>query len=249
MPEPNNAGPGVSPPKRSAGLVARRGLVRYSAVELLVALGLLLVGAPFVEHFRSGDLIEGVLITVVLVSAVLAVGGRHRSLAVALALVLPVIVGKWANHLWPERVPPVAFLAPGLLFILFVILRLLRFILGARRIDTEVLCAGIATYLMLGLLWSFAYILTARLDPKAFLFTVGPDSSHLMKGFTSLYFSFITLSTVGYGDIVPASSVARMLSMTEAVTGTLYMATLIARLVSLYSSSAATDQTKPGREP
>jgi hypothetical protein len=57
-----------------------------------------------------------------------------------------------------------------------------------------------------------------------------------MNAFTSLYFSFITLSTVGYGDIVPASKVARMLAMVEAMFGMFYMAMLIARLVSLYSS-------------
>jgi hypothetical protein len=57
-----------------------------------------------------------------------------------------------------------------------------------------------------------------------------------MNGFTSLYFSFITLSTVGYGDIVPASEVARMLAMVEAMFGMFYMTVLVARLVSLYSS-------------
>jgi voltage-gated potassium channel Kch len=62
-----------------------------------------------------------------------------------------------------------------------------------------------------------------------------------MSGFTAIYFSFITLTTVGYGDIVPVSTVARMLTSTEAMTGTLFMAVLIARLVSLYSTQPPTD--------
>jgi hypothetical protein len=62
-----------------------------------------------------------------------------------------------------------------------------------------------------------------------------------MTGFTGLYFSFITLSTVGYGDITPVSRAARLLTAMEAVTGLLYVAVLIARLVSLYS------RTKPDR--
>jgi voltage-gated potassium channel len=57
-----------------------------------------------------------------------------------------------------------------------------------------------------------------------------------MDGFTGLYFSFTTLSTVGYGDILPVSSVARMLAMVEAMFGMFYVTLLIARLVSLYSS-------------
>ena len=126
-----------------------------------------------------------------------------------------------------------------MLFLAFVVANLLLFILRAVRIDSEVLCAGIAGYLMLGLLWAGAYALTADLVPGAFLFGSGPASGEGMKGFTSLYFSFITLSTVGYGDIAPVSSVARMLAMLEAITGTLYMAVLIARLVSLHSSAPA----------
>lgn len=57
-----------------------------------------------------------------------------------------------------------------------------------------------------------------------------------MKGFTALYFSFVTLSTVGYGDIAAVSNPARLLAMVEAVIGVFYTTILIARLVSLYSS-------------
>ena len=60
---------------------------------------------------------------------------------------------------------------------------------------------------------------------------------HSMNGFTGFYFSFITLSTVGYGDITPVSRAARWLAAMEAMTGLLYVAVLIARLVSVYSSA------------
>ncbi len=211
---------------------------RYPVAVFLVALVISLVSAPFDELFRDGDLVEAARLTVVLVSALGLMGGGRRGVAWGLALVLPALVGKWVSHFHPSLVPPAAFLAPGLLFLLFVILHLLRFILRAPRIDSEVLCAGLATYLMLGLAWAFAYMLVARLEPASFGFTSGPAASQSMKGLTALYFSLITLSTVGYGDIVPVSGAARMLTMMEAVTGTLYVATLIARLVSLYSSRA-----------
>ncbi len=69
-----------------------------------------------------------------------------------------------------------------------------------------------------------------------------------MSGFTGFYFSFVTLSTVGYGDITPVSKVARMLAAMEAMTGLLYVAVLIARLVSLYSSPKS-DPGIPKSEP
>ena len=62
-----------------------------------------------------------------------------------------------------------------------------------------------------------------------------------MNGFNGFYFSFITLSTVGYGDITPVSKVARMLAAMEAMTGLFYVAILIARLVSLYSAPGSTE--------
>ncbi len=209
---------------------------RYPVASFLGALVVSFVSAPFDELFRDGDLVEAARLTVILVSALGAMGGSRRQVAWGLMLVLPALAGKWLNHLHPALLPPAVYLAPSLLFILVVIRHLLRFILRAPHIDSEVLCAGMATYLMLGLLWAFAYILIARLNPAAFAFTAGPAASQSMKGLNALYYSFITLSTVGYGDIVPVSGVARMLAMMEAITGTLYVATLIARLVSLYSS-------------
>jgi hypothetical protein len=123
----------------------------------------------------------------------------------------------------------------GLLFIGFVVVQLLRFIVYAARVDSEVLCAAVAGYLLSGFAWSLAYALLGRLDPNSFVFTLAPQSGQSMNGFTGLYFSFITLSTVGYGDIIPVSEVARMLAIVEAMFGTFYMTLLIARLVSLYS--------------
>jgi len=151
--------------------------------------------------------------------------------------VAPAVIGQWLTYWWPDEILiHVVTHAAGLLFIGFVVIELLRFILYAPRVDAEVLCAAVAGFLLSGLAWSLAYILLDRLDPNSFVFTLSSKNGYSMNGFTSLYFSFITLSTVGYGDIVPASGVARMLAMVEAMFGMFYMAMLIARLVSLYSS-------------
>ena len=173
----------------------------------------------------------------VVLFGLLALSDRRSTLVWGIVLVTPALARKWVNHWRPELVPAWLYLAPALLFCIFVVLHLLRFILRAPRIDSEVLCAGVAGYLMVGLLWAGAYIFTAQLVPGSFVFSVGPAASGSMKGFTALYYSVITLTTVGYGDIVPVSGAARMLAMTEAMTGALYLAVLVARLVSLYSSA------------
>jgi len=214
---------------------------RLSAVELLIALGLLFFSLPFVEEIKGGDIIVSILLSLVLISAVLAVANRCRTFVVAVLLAIPAVVGRWINHFRPHLLPPAIFLVAGLVLVAFVVANLLRFILRAPSVNAEVLCASISAYLMLGLMWTMAYWLVDQLTPGgAFSFNTnaGPQS---INGFNAFYFSFITLSTVGYGDITPVSRIARWLAAMEAMTGLLYVAVLIARLVSLYSSPKSDD--------
>lgn len=222
-------------------LIRRLGLFRFSMAALLAALVMLLAASPFMEMLQSGQRIEAVVMTLVLISAVQAVGKRRRVLTLAVVLLVPALTGRWLNHLHPDMVSRNWFLVSALVFVLFIILQLLAFILTSPRVNAEVLCAGVSTYLLLGLMWAFIYELVAsatqNFNPQqpAFVFNV-PGPAHVMQGFTSIYFSFVTLSTAGYGDIVPVSDVARMFASLEAITGSLFIGVLIARLVSLYSA-------------
>ena len=209
---------------------------RFSTVELLVALALLFFFFPFVEEVKGGDVIISILLSLVLLSAVLAVADRKGVFFIALVLAIPAIAGRWISHFRPDLVPPPVFLVAGLALIAFVVANLLRFVLRAPSVNTEVLCASISAYLMLGLMWTVAYWLVAQLTPGgAFAFNTNAGKQS-MSGFDAFYFSFITLSTVGYGDITPISKIARWLAAMEAMTGSLYVAVLIARLVALYRS-------------
>jgi len=217
------------------------GVSRFSAVQLLIALGFLLICAPFVEELEGGELIVSGLFSLVLLAGVVAVAGRKRDLVIAIAIAIPAIAARWINHFHPNRVAVLVFLIGALVLITFVIGHLLRFILRAPSVDVQVLCASISAYLMLGLLWTVAYWLVDKLTPGgAFSFNANAGERS-MNGFTGLYFSFITLSTVGYGDITPVSRIARWLAAMEAMTGLLYVAVLIARLVSLYSTPKSDD--------
>lgn len=217
-------------------LHARVGLTRYSAVEFLIVLVLLLVVTPLIQGLSHAVLIEGMLLTLVLGSAVLVVGADRRTLVIAIALSVPAILAKWMHHFLPDIVPAAVFPVAAVAFVGFVVFNLLQFILKASQVDAEVLCAGIATYLTLGLLWAFAYVLVSSVTPHAFSMT-GVSDKYVMNGFDALYFSYVTLSTVGFGDIAPVSPAARMLAVLESLSGTIYLAVLVARLVSMYSST------------
>jgi hypothetical protein len=214
-------------------LAAGFGLLPYSGAWFLVALILLFVTAPFVGELKDGPVIDAALMTVVFCVGVMAVGGSRRTLVWAIVLVMPALIGRWIEHFRPGLLPGAIPIAAFLIFVVFLIQHFLRFILRARRVNSEVLCVAVSTYLLLALLWSSAYVLVAQLIPESF-FEHHVDS-HPLLGFEAIYFSTITLTTVGYGDVSPASPPARMLAMMEAITGTMYVAVLIARLVSVYT--------------
>lgn len=211
------------------------GRFRYSAVEMLVALILLLVTAPFVERLPAGGLIELLLMTAVMVSAVLAVGGNRRSLAIAIVLAVPPLAFRWIGIVVDGGVVPLPAQAmPGVLFFGYVIWRILRAIHAAPRVDSNILCAGISAYLMLGVAWAALYQGVASMVPGAFALNGAPIDPEQTGGFVFLYFSFTTLTTLGLGDVVPVAPEARMLAMLEAATGVLFVAVLLARLVAMH---------------
>ena len=107
-------------------------------VQLLIALALFIFFAPFVEEIKGGDLIVSILLSLVLISAVLAVAGRRSTLIIALLLAIPALVGRWINYFRPELVPPAVFLTAGLALIAFVVANLLRFVLRAPSVNADV---------------------------------------------------------------------------------------------------------------
>ncbi|MGH7289419.1 MAG: potassium channel family protein, partial [Myxococcota bacterium] len=106
---------------------------------------------------------------------------------------------------------------------------LLANVLAAGRVDGERICAALCVYLLAGIAFGGIFATLDALGPGS-LAGVGPIDLD-----DAVYFSFVTLATLGYGDIAPATSATRALAVLEAVFGQLYLAVLIARLVSLYA--------------
>ncbi|WP_041401677.1 potassium channel family protein [Planctopirus limnophila] len=230
----------ASPARQNSGSPSKpRALpIRYSTFELLGSLILLFLAAPFLERMPQKDLIESVLITLVMTMAIIAVSEKKSALIVALSLAIPTLAMKWINHFSPRLLGPEIHLVTTTIFFLYVIAQLLKYIVRAPQVDQRVVCAAICGYLMLGMAWIPLYMLADDLaiSGVAFQFSTPSEPDHRMHAFNALYFSFITLTTAGYGDIIPISPLARMLAMIEAITGVFYMAILVSRLVSVYST-------------
>ena len=107
----------------------------------------------------------------------------------------------------------------------------LRHVTRAPVVTFDVLCGALTVYLLIGVAWAVTYDLMLIADPGALAVTASGSHEAWSQ---ALYFSFTTLTTLGYGDVLAVSPVARMWATIESVAGTFYMALLVARLVSLY---------------
>ncbi len=192
---------------------------------------LLFVVYPFFQPDFFGQLVVSISMSLLLLSSALATAGRRTRLLVLGLAVLP-IVARWLYHFWPSRLFLDAYLGLTLAYLGFTAFALLRQVLKGGRVSSHRVRGAVAAYLVLGLAWAFLYALVELHQPSSFDF--GSSFADVSRWIgTLVYFSYVTLSTLGYGDVTPVGSLARHFAVLEALVGQLYLVVLLARLVSL----------------
>ncbi len=205
-----------------------KGLSIFSA---LLVIGVFVL-PPFEPTGSGRGLAGSVLYALLLVSGVRALGADRLVGLVLMPVALLTLVVELGS--WVASLPEALVQGMGLLSLLLFLAVVLNQTLRGGPITYHRLNGAVAAYLLLGLIFAHAYSLLALLRPGAFS---GPVS--VVDGPRAFfYFSFVTLTTTGYGDVLPVHPVARALVTLEAVTGTLYVAITLARLVSLAVSRA-----------
>jgi len=201
----------------------------YLFVSLI---GLIVIG-PLVSETSKGRLLLSAGHVLVLVSAVAAVGRRTTPFVIALLLGLPALAFHVRTAIVAEGQVHgfLAFAAFFIAFYIAAIVYLLRYAFSPEVMTDDKLFAGASVYLLLGVGWAMAYAVIQRLEPATFgvLADGAPHSFHDL-----LFMSFGYLTSNGSGDIVIAGTKAKTLAILEQVTGTLYVAILIARLAGIY---------------
>ncbi|QYZ80469.1 two pore domain potassium channel family protein [Methanofollis formosanus] len=203
---------------------------------LTLPLVLLLVLYPYLEETGGGMLALKIISSATLVTAVYAVSERRGPLYFAIFLAVPAIGIGWSDYFIQA---PALALAEGLSSILlysFTTLAIFGSILRGRLTD-DMIFGAVAIYLLMGITWANAYAVAATVSPDAFLVGHGGGAGGATVFSDFLYFSFITLATVGYGDITPLLAPVRSLAYLEAVAGSLFMAVFIARLIGALASN------------
>ncbi len=204
---------------------------------LLVFLCLaLFVGSPLADAGSAGELAFDVLFSLLLVSGVVTVGKRPLLTGFVAALTVATLVLRWAGLRSPGSASQLAGFALSIVLLLVLAALVLVQVFREGPITVYRIQGAIVVYLLVGFAWAAAYELVYREWPGGFQFAErGASDLRITHGL--LYYSFVTLTTLGYGDITPVHPAARSLAIGEALVGQLYPAILIARLVSMRIAS------------
>ncbi len=186
-----------------------------------------------------------VLFVIMLLSSILAISKRAAVERIALCLALPAIIFDLAvlvNDVFLVELSAHLF---NIAFLGFTGLVILAYVFSVREVTFNTISASLCVYFLMGLMWAVVFSLLTLIDPASFYIgfeehAASQTAMHFGGGNSvfPIYFSLVTITTLGYGDISPATPIACTFSACEAVMGQLYLAVLVARLVGLHTSQS-----------
>jgi hypothetical protein len=181
----------------------------------------------------------GCVMTYLILAGALTVAITDKSPKIVMLLAAPTILLEvldvWRLEAWTQ----VLSHSFGMFFVAYIIVRLFKVIFTGDHVTADTIFAALCVYLLAGSFFAFAYSLLELFAPGAFFYSLEPELPRIMRlggepAGIEMYFSLVTMSTLGYGDIVPAKPAARSLAAIQAVMGQLYLAVLVARLVGIH---------------
>jgi hypothetical protein len=204
---------------------------------LLLSLVLMLVSYPHFRDTATGAFLGGLMSLIVLVAGVYAVRARRftllgaglLALAAAVSSVVALIITGSRGHPVVEGI--------FTLFYAFLTIAVFVEVMRRRAVRGDNLYGIVCVYLLIGVTFGTLYDFVETMSPGSFGYA--GDLGDVSMGWRRLiFFSFMTLTGIGYGDITPLTTQAQSLAIIEGVTGVLYVAVLIARIVGMYSRAA-----------
>ena len=215
---------------------------------LLISLMLLLLISPLFEELNFANIVISIFFSAVLISTVYAVSQKKSLFVFSILLLCPALVGSWSVYFVESLSLEIIGRSFSALFLAFSAICMMNHVFKEGHVTADTIAGAICVYLLIGLSWAYLYSVTELVMPGSFIF--GPHTTRSTGSFAHhksslfFYYSFVTLTTLGYGDISPLSPPARSLSMLEAVIGPVYLTVLVARLVALQVTHSGKD--RPG---
>jgi hypothetical protein len=223
--------------------------IRFRGLFLSVLL--VVVTTPLLAEGRGGGYLFQLLLTAVFLGALNAVSHKKRTLRFGLALALPAVVASWTARFlpgidalaWVDLVFTTAFLC-------FTSAHILGYVFRARRVTSEILFGALSVYLLIGVTFALVFTTVEARHPGSLSLPAIEAGQPDPRPFATIsYFSFVTMTTLGYGDIGPLTPAARSLVTLEALLGQLFLAVLMARLVALHILHETEAESDPIPDP
>ena len=202
-------------------------------MRLLVLLLGLLVLSPLFEEFFKVRIFGELFFTAIFIYAAYSFSRSKALAAAAVSLALPAIASFWLKPFFTGQWMEISGGLCGMAFIALIITAILRHIFLQQDVSADLIAGAIVAYLLMAVMWSLLYDVLEAAYPGSFKF---PEGTTQPRGEMSVYFSIVTITTVGYGDITPVTRVARAFANLEAVIGQLYLVILVSWLVGTYVS-------------
>jgi hypothetical protein len=203
---------------------------------LFVAQVLLLALFPYLDRPGISAIVFRSLAVMAFLAGVYAVSERRWQWMTALPLAILAIVPYTIATIRPNTRLMGPALACTLIFLAFTLVSLLRAVLRTTEVTHDTIYGALSVYLLMAMTWGIAYWLLAIFQPAALSIDPLRRPNHSIDWSDCMFYSFVTLTALG-GDMVPVSPQARSLTILETVSGALYVAVLIARLVSIHSAA------------
>jgi hypothetical protein len=207
---------------------------RWGFEVLLVLLVASLIVPAYMEPGPARAATSSLLLSFTLISSLYLVVYQLRELYIGIALMIPCLLTLWWHPPLPEPWDYNTGYLLYIFFILYITLHIGRYLVETDEIDTDMVLAAICVYLLIGLLWAFIFLMIETSSPGSFV--IPPHNSDGATYSLFVYFSYVTLTTLGYGEMTPISEVAQSWSVLESITGQLYLTIVIARMIGLIIS-------------
>ena len=221
---------------------------RYGS--LLLALVMLMLMQLTVDTTIGKYLLEAIFIAVLL-TGLRAIETQKGLLGFEVILLLVGVVLSIAGTVTNNT--PLFFIGNTcrVVFMIMVALTILIDLFRGRKVSGDTLAGAVCVYLLIAVIWGYFFLLIEIIVPGSFSFTQGHARMHLwisQEFFPFFYFSMVTITTVGYGDMAPVSTEAQTFATIEALIGQIYLTILVARLVGMYMFNQQVDNVNNGEE-
>ena len=213
-----------------------------SKERFLILMGLmmaLLILGPILEQFVTIRKLIDVFLTVIVLSMLYTITGKKRVFYFGWILAIIMLLSLWLKYYISYEVFATASMIVGALFTLLVTSQTLQFIMRSKTVTPEVVYAAMLVYFLMAQLWAMVYTFLDRINPASFNLPQGQGDFLLFE-----YYSFVTLTTLGFGDITPLTKVAKAFSVLEAVVGQLYLVVVVAWFVGMLVARRAENSQK-----